>query len=140
MLADSETTERALRVRDVVDAVGSIPSETLGVLAFERLDALLERARAVLAPGSALFRDFVHSRPELDWIPPLGGAVGFPRLIGVQDATPFVDHAFRAHDLGVTPGHFFGEPAHFRVAVAGPYDVLEKGLVALGAALDSWCG
>ncbi len=32
MLADAETTERALRVRDVVDGVGSIPSETLGVL------------------------------------------------------------------------------------------------------------
>ncbi len=136
ILADTETTERCLRARDVVDAVGSIPSETLGALAFERLDSLLERARAVLAPGAELFRDFVESRPELEWIPPRGGAVGFPRLVGVDDAGPFVEHASRRHGVGVTPGALFGEPAHFRVAVAGPYDVLERGLDALAAALD----
>jgi aspartate/methionine/tyrosine aminotransferase len=136
ILADPATTERALRVRDVVDAVGSIPSETLGVLAFSRLDALLERARRVLAPGSALFRDFVESRAELAWIPPRGGAVGFPRLVDTDDAQPFVDHALERHGVGITPGHLFGAPAHFRVAVAGPYDVLERGLDALGAALD----
>jgi aspartate/methionine/tyrosine aminotransferase len=140
ILADPETAERALRVRDVVDAVGSIPSETLGVLAFERLDALLDRARGVLAPGAALFRDFVESRHELDWIEPRGGAVGFPRLTGVDDAEPFVEHAFAEHGVGVTPGRFFGERAHFRVAVAGPWDVLERGLDALSAALDDWSG
>ena len=140
LLADPETVERALRVRDVVDAVGSIPSETLGVLACERLDALLERARAVLARGSALFRDFVAARDELEWVPPRGGAVGFPRLVGGGAADPFVEHALRAHGVGVTPGRLFGAPAHFRVAVAGPYDVLERGLDALGRALDEWEG
>jgi len=136
MIADPETTERALRVRDVVDAVGSIPSETLGVLAFERLDALLKRARGVLGPGAALFRDFVASRPELDWIEPPGGAVGFPRLLGEDDAEPFVDMAAGEFDVGVTPGRLFGEPSHFRVAVAGDLHVLEEGLDALGRALD----
>lgn len=140
MLADPETVERALRVRDVVDAVGSIPSETIGTLAFERLDFLLERARRVLEPGSRLFRSFVESRAELAWIPPIGGSVGFPRLKGVDDADPFVDLAMRDHDVGITPGRLFGEPAHFRVAVAGPYDVLERGVDALGRALDDWSG
>jgi len=138
MLADPETTERALRVRDVVDAVGSIPSETIGVLAFGRLDDLLERARDVVRPGAALFSDFVDARPELEWIQPLGGSVGFPRLIGVEDAEPFVDMAAADFDVGVTPGRFFGAPEHFRVAVAGEYTVLERGLEALGRALDAW--
>ena len=140
MLADPDTTERALRVRDVVDAVGSIPSETLGVLAFERLDALLARARAILGSGAAVFRDFVASRPELEWAEPLGGAVGFPRLLGVDDGEPFVDMAAREFDVGVTPGRLFGEPAHFRVAVAGDLGVLESGLEALGAALNRGTG
>lgn len=138
MLADAETTERALRVRDVIDGVGSIPSETLGVLAFEQLDDLLERARRVLGPGAALARDFIESRPELDWVEPIGGAVAFPRLLGVDDSEPFVDSAARDFDVGVTPGRFFGEAAHFRVAVAGERDVLEQGLTALGRALDQW--
>ncbi len=38
--------------------------------------------------------------------------------------------------VGVTPGRFFGEPANFRVAVAGERAALEDGLAALGAALD----
>ena len=140
MLADPETVERALRVRDVIDAVGSIPSDTLGVLAFEHLDELLSRARRVLEPGSALFRDFVTSRAELDWVEPIGGAVGFPRLLGVEDAEPFVELAAADFDVGVTPGRYFGEPAHFRVAVAGEFDVLEAGLEALGRALDLGVG
>lgn len=140
MIADPVTTERALRVRDVIDGVGSIPSETLGALAFRNLDALLERARGVLQPGAALFRDWIASRSELDWVEPLGGAVAFPRLLGVDDAEPFVEGAAAQHDVGVTPGRFFGEPAHFRVAVAGERATLERGLEALGRALDAWSG
>jgi aspartate/methionine/tyrosine aminotransferase len=136
MLADPETTERALRVRDVVDAVGSIPSEALGVLAFDQLDALLERARGVLGPGQALMRDFVAGRPELDWLEPIGGAVGFPRLRGVDDTEAFAAMAAAEFDVGVTPGGLFGAPGHFRVAVAGERSVLEAGLEALGRALD----
>lgn len=140
MLADPETTERALRVRDVIDAVGSIPSEALGALAFRHLDDLLERARNVLRPGAALFRDFMSSRSDLEWVEPLGGAVGFPRLRASTDAEPFVDFAAADFDVGVTAGRLFGEPAHFRVAVAGERDVLQSGLEALGRALDSWDG
>lgn len=140
LLADPEIVERALRVRDVVHGVGSIPSEALGTLAFQRLDALLDRARRVLRPGATVFRDFVESRPELSWVEPLGGAVGFPRLTGVESTDAFVDLAARDHDVGVTPGRFFGEPAHFRVAVAGELDTLKRGLDALGTALDDWNG
>lgn len=136
ILADPETTERIMRVRDVVDAVGSIPSDTLAVAAFHHMDGLLERARAVLEPGSRIFRAFVEGRAELEWIEPRGGAVGFPRLIGTDDAEPFIERAAREFDVGVTPGRFFGEPAHLRVAVAGERDTLEEGLEALGRALD----
>lgn len=138
ILGDPEVIERAKRVRDVVDAVGSIPSETIGVVAFEQLDDLLARARGILEPGSALFRDFVQGRSELEWIEPIGGAVGFPRLKGVEDAQPFIDFAGEHFDVGITPGSLFGEPAHFRVAVAGEYAILEAGLDALERALDAW--
>jgi aspartate/methionine/tyrosine aminotransferase len=138
LLADPETTERALRVRDVVDGVGSIPSETIGTLAFQRIDALLSRARRILGGGSETFRIFVESRTELEWVPPIGGSVGFPRLTGVEDAATFVEMAEAEFDVGVTPGRLFGEPAHFRVAVAGESETLEAGLEALGRALDRW--
>jgi aspartate/methionine/tyrosine aminotransferase len=85
-----------------------------------------------------LFSDFVGSRPELTWVAPPGGAVGFPRLRETDDASDFVRMAARDHGVGVTPGTLFGAPAHFRVAVAGELDVLQRGLDALGRALDHW--
>ena len=136
-LSDPDTAERILRARDVVDAVGSIPSERLGVLAFERIDQLLERARRILEPNGALLRDFVESRRELDWVPPDGGALGFPRLTGCDDAEAFTDFARREYEVGVTPGRFFGSPQHIRISVAGERNVLESGLEALGRALDA---
>lgn len=138
ILADAATAERARRIRDVVDGVGSIPSETLGVVAFEHLDRLLERARSLLDENQARIRGFVEARSELDWIPPAGGGVAFPRLAGVDDTRPFIELAARELGVGVTPGHLFGAPEHFRVAVAGETATLVEGLSRLGQALDRW--
>ena len=140
VLAEPDIVERALRVRDVVDCVGSIPSETIGVLAFAELDRLLARARGILRNNQRLMSAFVAGRPDLLWAPPAGGGVAFPRLLGSDDAEPFVDYAAREFGVGVTPGRLFGAPAHFRVAVAGEAGVLEAGLEALGRALDHWSG
>lgn len=138
MIADPETTERALRVRDIVDGVGSIPSETIGAAAFRCLDRLLDRARGILGPGAERVRTFVEARTDLEWVEPIGGSVAFPRLRGIDDAEPFVDFAADRFAVGVTPGRLFGEPAHFRISVAGPPDVLAEGLQRLSAALDAW--
>lgn len=136
-LADPHTVARMRRVRDVVDGVGAVPSERLAVLAFEQIDRLLARARAILEPNFYLLKRFVETRPELDWVAPADGAsVAFPTLVGVEDAEPFVDMARRQYGVGTVPGRFFGAPAHFRIAVAGEKRVLEDGLEALGKALD----
>jgi aspartate/methionine/tyrosine aminotransferase len=137
ILSDPATTERVRRVRDVVDGIGATPSETLAVLAFHRLDELLHRARSIVEPNSALLSIFVEGRPELEWVPPAGGSVGFPRLGGVDDAGPFVSAARDEYGVGLAPGSFFGYPRHFRVAVSGSTDVLRDGLSALGRALDA---
>ena len=138
MIADPATTERALRVRDVVDGVGSIPSESIGTAAFEHIDRLLERARSLLRPGSARVRAFMETRSDLEWVEPIGGSVAFPRLRSAEDAEPFVDFAAERFGVGLTPGRLFGEPAHFRVSVAGDPAILEDGLQRLAAALDAW--
>ncbi len=140
ILAAPAVAERARRVRDVVDAVGAVPAEALGALAFHHLDALLERARRIVEAGQALVRAFVEARPELEWVPPAGGAVAFPRVKGVEDTEAFCAFARERFDVGVTPGRLFGAPRHIRIAVAGRRDVLEEGLEALGRALEAWTG
>ena len=64
--------------------------------------------------------------------------MGFPRLVDADDAEPFVEMAREDFGVGVVAGRHFGAPEHFRVAVGGRRDVVERGLEALGKALDAW--
>jgi aspartate/methionine/tyrosine aminotransferase len=136
VIAAPEVAEAVRRARDVIDAVGSYPSDRLATLAFQQLDRFTARARSILEPNLATLLEFTRSRTELEWIPPSGGTVGFPRISGIDDAGPFVDKMLHKYETGLVPGRFFQSPAHFRVAFGGPADILAGGLEALGRALD----
>jgi aspartate/methionine/tyrosine aminotransferase len=135
-LASADIIQKVRRVRDLVDGVGVVPSEVLAHLAFEHLGALRDRARGILDPNFGLLDDFIAGREELEWVRPKGGSVGFPRIRGIDDVTPFVTRLRERYGTGVVPGHFFGAPEHFRVALGGRHEVLKAGLARLGEALD----
>jgi len=134
-VASPEITEQMRRVRDVVDAVGAFPAERLAVLAFRYLEALSARAERILSPNRELVERFVDTYDEIEWVPPSGGAVAFPRIRGLNDAGPFIQLLRSQYEVGLVPGSFFGAPGHFRIAMGGRKDVLEGGLAALGKAL-----
>lgn len=134
-LSAPDLAERIKRVRDVVDGVGPFPSELLAHLAFQALPALRKRARDILEPNMERLRAFMAERPEVDWVPPAGGSVAFPRLSGVRDTWDFARRLREDHDTGVVPGRFFEAPAHFRIALGGRSEILEEGLRRLGRAL-----
>ena len=136
VIASPALTYRIRRARDVVEGTGSIVTERLSVLAFEHLDALYLRARAILARNKALADAFLASRPELEWVPSTGTIV-FPRINGVADATPFVEALMRDHSTALAPGHFFDAPAHFRLGYGGDTEKIRAGLAHVGAALDA---
>jgi aspartate/methionine/tyrosine aminotransferase len=128
--------ERFRRARDVVDGTGSIVAERLAVLAFSRLDALHARARALLDANLRLVRDFLSSRPELEWVDPGDGTVVFPRVRGVDDTSSLADRLLREHETAIVPGRFFEAPAHFRLGFGGATEALAGGLERVGRVLD----
>jgi aspartate/methionine/tyrosine aminotransferase len=138
LIAAPEVVERCWRIRDILDAVGSFPSDVLTLVAFQHLDRLRERARSILVPNLRGMAGFVESRAELEWVPPSGGSVGFPRMVGEADTNGFVEHARERFGVGVVPGRFFGAPAHIRISASGSPEALRSGLEALGKALDAW--
>jgi hypothetical protein len=137
IVAASTVAEAARRVRDVVDGVGAFPSDRLALLAFQNLDRLEARARAILEPNLAILDAFVTSRPELQWIRPAGGNVAFPRFLGTADTTAFAERLLAEQGTAVVPGAFFEAPSHFRIAFSGARETLEPGLDAIGRALDA---
>ena len=130
VIASEAITYRARRARDVVDGTGSIVSERLAVVAFEHLDALLTRARTVLATNKALADAFLAAHPELQYVPSAGTIV-FPRVRGVADATPFVERLMKEYRTAVGPGFFFDAPAHFRLGYGGDTNKIRAGLERL---------
>ena len=132
ILANPEVSEAVRRARGAIDAVGSFPSEVLSHVAFRNIEGLTARARSILEPGQAALTELVESRPELEWVRPVGGTVGFPRLSGHDDAGPFIETLLRDFETSVVPGAFFDAPAHFRIAFGGEAAVPEGGLEQLG--------
>jgi aspartate/methionine/tyrosine aminotransferase len=137
ILSSPEMAERLRRARDVVDGTGSIVAERLSVLAFEHLDALITRTRALLDRNVELIEPFLRERPELEYVRPDGGTVAFPRIRGVADTRTFASRLLAERDTAIVPGHFFEAPPHFRVGFSGDPTSLKEGLQHLGAALDA---
>jgi hypothetical protein len=142
IVAAPDVIERVRRARDLVDAIGAIPTERLAALAFEHLDRLRARARSIVETNAANVARFVESRPELEWVPPAGGTVAFPRIRGIEDARAFASFLLDRFDTAVVPGRFFEGPAHFRIAGAGDPEMVARGLEAVREALDrpEWRG
>lgn len=136
-LSSAPVADRIRRARDVVDGTGSIVTERLSVLAFEQLDKLIARSRALLRINGALVREFLHARPELQYVEPSGGTVVFPRIRGVANADRFAERLMTERETAIVPGRFFGAPAHFRLGFSGETEPLRGGLAAIGAALDA---
>jgi aspartate/methionine/tyrosine aminotransferase len=127
--------DRLWRVRDLVEAVGSQPSDRLSALAFTQMPHLRARTRAIVSANLALARDFVASQPRLQLAEPPRATVMFPRLDAGADTRPFVDHVAEAFGVAVAAGAWFAAPGHVRISLAGATSALSAGLDRLAQAL-----
>jgi len=138
IIAAPQVAEAMRRTRDVVDAVGSFPSDALAAVAFSQIERLTDRSRSILTRNARALRKLLDASDAIEWVRPTGGPVAFPRLRGTADAGPFVDWIREKHGVGVVPGRFFEMPAHFRVAVGGDPEKVEAALDRLGDGLRQW--
>lgn len=128
---------RLQQARDVIDGLGSIVSEQLATLAFTHLERLIARSLALLDANGPIVREFLRSREEIEWVEPCGGAIVFPRIRGVADASVLAERLLEERETAVVPGRFFEASEHFRIGFGGATEALRGGLAALGAALDA---
>jgi aspartate/methionine/tyrosine aminotransferase len=135
ILAEPELAERMWRLNDLFGVNQAHQAERLACIAFERLDQILGDTPAMLERNRALFNAFVAGRADLEAMPAEHGIVAFPRWTR-GDTDPLAAHLREHYDTAVVPGRWFEMPDHFRVGLGGPTDLLEEGLVRLGAALD----
>ena len=135
MIAPPAIAERLRRTRDVVDNLASAPADRLAAFAFTRLRTLADRTRSLLAANLDRAKRFLALHPQLQVAVLPTASVIFPRLAGVDDAEPFVQHLVSRHGVAVAPGRFFDAPDHFRISVAGRTETLDAGLERIGTVL-----
>jgi aspartate/methionine/tyrosine aminotransferase len=126
ILAAPDLADRMRWAKDFMEAVDSVPGETLGAAAFRQLPRLAERSRAVLEPNLRQVHAFLAGHAEwLDCTVPPRSMTVFPRLRREEDSDALHDW-LRGRETSIVPGRFFEAPRHFRLGFAvRPEDVAE---------------
>lgn len=113
------------------------PSVAIGLVALQRREALIARARAGLAEAQDTVISWASGRTDVRFHPPDAGHMAWLELL-YPDASgrALAELLLSAYSTVVAPGEFFGDPAGIRIGFGRRPEVLAEGLQTLGVALD----
>jgi len=137
ILAEPELARRIWRLNDLFDVNMAHPAERLSVIAFQNIERIRERSRALLEINRALLNQFLATRADLEVRPLQFGTTVFPRLLsGSVDI--FCQLFHDKYGGTVVPGSFFEMPNHFRIGIGGETAQVRESLFQLSSALDEF--
>jgi aspartate/methionine/tyrosine aminotransferase len=134
ILAEPQLARRMWLLNDLFASTPVHVGERLSDLAFQQLDRLGAKAKALLDRNRQLVFEFLDSAQELEVVRPEFGTTVFPRLPG-RDVDEFCKLLRQDYQTSVVPGSFFEMPDHFRLGFAGDTESLKVGLERIQAAL-----
>lgn len=135
-LASPKLAAAMWRLQDFFGVNGAVPAEKISTFVFENLSLFEDRSRTAVEANRKLVDKFMSSHAHrLQWVPPDGGPVCFPRLLGTEDGWQFAERLYRDHSVRVIPGKFFEMPRHFRLGFGEAPAMLEGGLRRVARAL-----
>jgi aspartate/methionine/tyrosine aminotransferase len=138
---DRGLRDRFLAAKEQILISGSLVDETIALHALRRRPGWLPAIRARIDEAFGMTARWLDGHDGLEWVPPRGGVVGFPRIrpevAARTDADAFYRILFEEHATIVGPGHWFEQPrTHFRLGYGWPtLDELREGLHAIDTAL-----
>ena len=135
ILASPDLADRMRRAKDFMEAVDSVPGETMGAAAFRQLPRLAERSRSILDPNVQQVHAFLAEHSDwLDCVIPPRSMTVFPRLRKEEDSDALHDW-LRGWETSIVPGRFFEAPRHFRLGFAVSPEDVAQGLKRLSEGL-----
>jgi len=137
ILAEPDLARLIWQLDDLFDVNMAHPAERLSVIAFQNLETIRERSRALLETNRALLNRFLTSRTDLEARPLEFGTTVFPRLLSGSVDKFCVLFRDKYHGT-IVPGSFFEMPDHFRMGIGGETEPLRESLAQLSAALDEF--
>lgn len=135
VLCEPELAERMRRLNDLFGVVGVFASDQMSLIAFQHLDQLLARSRALIEANKQLVDSFLRDHTDqLECVVPKRTMIVFPRLRHHASSEP-LDDLLRQSETSIVPGKFFEAPPHFRLGFGIKTEDVATGLTHLAAAL-----
>lgn len=136
LIAGESMIDRARSVMDHVHGANSLPSEQLGVVAFERLGRLTERSRRLCEDGHRILSAWLKSQDDMHGYPSAGASFALLRLEPGINGDALCRLLIEQYDTLVVPGRFFDLPDHIRLGIAIEPTILSEGLRRIGTATE----
>jgi capreomycidine synthase len=128
-IAEPEVLAHCITIRDYITLHLSPLVELIAQRAIEEGDRLLGPRLEQARHNLALLSDWVAEHQELvEWVPPKGGVIAFPRLRHVADVGEFCHRLTREHGVLLVPGYCFNAPQHVRLGFGGPTGEFREGM------------
>jgi aspartate/methionine/tyrosine aminotransferase len=105
---DRALNELFLAAKEQMVICGPVLDEEIAFRVYQRRSAELPQIAAVVQHGVAALTAWIESEPAMEWVPPAGGVVAFPRI----RADAGVDVVRFYHELNVVRGTWVG-PGHW---------------------------
>jgi len=133
---DRDLLARCAAFKDYTTICSSAPSEILALIGLRARETVLARSRTIIDTNLRLLDAFfADHRDRFSWVRPLGGSIGFPRLLDDEPIDAFAARLVETEGVLLLPGSQFGHPGnHFRIGF-GRED-LPEALARLEAFVD----
>jgi aspartate/methionine/tyrosine aminotransferase len=116
---DAELVRRVRNLKDYTSVCSSAPSEILALIALRAAEEVVGRCRRIVLDNLSQVEAFMRRWAEvIDWVPPRGGTVAFPRLRPAIPVDEFVEALARQESVLLLPGSVFDDTDNrFRIGL-----------------------
>lgn len=137
-VAPARVVSRMLDLADVVDPQIVPITQNMAVRALQNLSRLRPLARRLHESRWPIMREWLNSRPDVEYLKPEGGVTVWMRIKGITETGNLA--TILRNDFGtlVVPGEYFQSPGWLRVGYRIEPTLLREGLSRLGKAIDSF--
>lgn len=126
--ADKSIIESVRAVREQLTICNCVMSEEITKFVLQRKPEFLRKIKQKVAINQKTVEEWMKRREDLEWIPPEGGVVCFPRLktnVPTDDLCLLLAKKYKTF---VVPGYCFEMNRHLRLGFGGEANELETGL------------
>lgn len=136
--ANEELIDAVRTVREQITIANSAIGEQIAFSVLQRKDEFLKPIKEKVMSNFQIMKDWIEKRTDLEWVTPMGGVVGFPRLVEDKPADDLCRLLVERYRTFSVPGYVFLMPRYFRVGFGGDRDEIAAGLDQLDKALADW--